>query len=170
MTTRKVGAKTAEIAQMCVWCIPAMLRMRAKRIFIYFYIAFSPTACQIRSQAEFVQTRSHPSGTGERGSRNGWKPQPHFFPRKHKLVRFLFLFCSNEGSLRLPLRLSGSNVPSPIVSNKNWLRLHFVTDGNHRYRGFSAHYQGKAGNKPPLPQKRWLLSACDTCTPIPCTH
>uniref|UniRef100_A0AAV2K9E2 CUB domain-containing protein n=1 Tax=Knipowitschia caucasica TaxID=637954 RepID=A0AAV2K9E2_KNICA len=39
-------------------------------------------------------------------------------------------------------RLSGSNIPSPIVSNKNWLRLHFVTDGNHRYRGFSAHYQG----------------------------
>uniref|UniRef100_A0A671WNK1 CUB and Sushi multiple domains 3 n=1 Tax=Sparus aurata TaxID=8175 RepID=A0A671WNK1_SPAAU len=35
------------------------------------------------------------------------------------------------------------NVPSPIVSNKNWLRLHFVTDGNHRYRGFSAHYQVK---------------------------
>ncbi|MBN3314648.1 CSMD3 protein, partial [Atractosteus spatula] len=33
------------------------------------------------------------------------------------------------------------NVPSPIVSNKNWLRLHFVTDSNHRYRGFSAQYQ-----------------------------
>ncbi len=40
-------------------------------------------------------------------------------------------------------RLSGMNVPSPIVSNKNWLRLHFVTDSNHRYKGFSAHYQGK---------------------------
>uniref|UniRef100_A0AAY4CTR7 CUB and Sushi multiple domains 3a n=1 Tax=Denticeps clupeoides TaxID=299321 RepID=A0AAY4CTR7_9TELE len=39
--------------------------------------------------------------------------------------------------------LSGMNVPSPIVSNKNWLRLHFVTDSNHRYKGFSAHYQGK---------------------------
>ncbi|KAJ8409833.1 hypothetical protein AAFF_G00218920 [Aldrovandia affinis] len=34
-------------------------------------------------------------------------------------------------------------MPSPIVSNKNWLRLHFVTDSNHRYRGFSAHYQVK---------------------------
>uniref|UniRef100_A0A8C7D526 CUB and Sushi multiple domains 3 n=1 Tax=Oncorhynchus kisutch TaxID=8019 RepID=A0A8C7D526_ONCKI len=45
-----------------------------------------------------------------------------------------------EGS---SLWLSGMNVPSPIVSNKNWLRLHFVTDSNHRYRGFSAHYQGK---------------------------
>ncbi|TNN72286.1 CUB and sushi domain-containing protein 3 [Liparis tanakae] len=40
------------------------------------------------------------------------------------------------------VKLSGSNVPSPVVSNKNWLRLHFVTDDNHRYRGFSAHYQG----------------------------
>uniref|UniRef100_A0A3B3YU70 CUB and Sushi multiple domains 3a n=1 Tax=Poecilia mexicana TaxID=48701 RepID=A0A3B3YU70_9TELE len=48
-----------------------------------------------------------------------------------------------EGSEPPTIWLSGSNVPSPIVSNKNWLRLHFVTDGNHRYRGFSAHYQGK---------------------------
>lgn len=45
----------------------------------------------------------------------------------------------------LYFRLSGNNVPSPIISNKNWLRLHFVTDNNHRYRGFSAHYQGKMG-------------------------
>uniref|UniRef100_A0A667X494 CUB and Sushi multiple domains 3 n=1 Tax=Myripristis murdjan TaxID=586833 RepID=A0A667X494_9TELE len=48
-----------------------------------------------------------------------------------------------EGSEPPTIWLSGSNVPSPIVSNKNWLRLHFVTDSNHRYRGFSAHYQGK---------------------------
>lgn len=54
----------------------------------------------------------------------------------------LFFFLSNIFSFFHP-RLSGTNVPSPIVSNKNWLRLHFVTDGNHRYRGFSAHYQGK---------------------------
>lgn len=39
-------------------------------------------------------------------------------------------------------RLSGMNIPPPVISNKNWLRLHFVTDSNHRYRGFSAHYQG----------------------------
>uniref|UniRef100_A0A8C4MYG0 CUB and Sushi multiple domains 3 n=1 Tax=Equus asinus asinus TaxID=83772 RepID=A0A8C4MYG0_EQUAS len=38
--------------------------------------------------------------------------------------------------------LSGMNIPPPIISNKNWLRLHFVTDSNHRYRGFSAPYQG----------------------------
>ncbi|KAF3833952.1 hypothetical protein F7725_025156 [Dissostichus mawsoni] len=49
--------------------------------------------------------------------------------------------------------LSGSNVPSPVVSNKNWLRLHFVTDNNHRYRGFSAHYQE-------------LWKQC--CVPSPC--
>ncbi|KAM9738006.1 CUB and sushi domain-containing protein 3 isoform 2-T2 [Menidia menidia] len=48
-----------------------------------------------------------------------------------------------EGSEPPTIWLSGSNVPSPIVSNKNWLRLHFVTDNNHRYRGFSAHYQVK---------------------------
>uniref|UniRef100_A0A665TZ64 CUB and Sushi multiple domains 3a n=1 Tax=Echeneis naucrates TaxID=173247 RepID=A0A665TZ64_ECHNA len=48
-----------------------------------------------------------------------------------------------EGSEPPTIWLSGSNVPSPIISNKNWLRLHFVTDGNHRYRGFSAHYQVK---------------------------
>ncbi|KAM7373267.1 hypothetical protein PAMP_008132 [Pampus punctatissimus] len=48
-----------------------------------------------------------------------------------------------EGSEPPTIWLSGSNVPSPIVSNKNWLRLHFVTDSNHRYRGFSAHYQVK---------------------------
>lgn len=34
------------------------------------------------------------------------------------------------------------NIPPPVISNKNWLRLRFVTDSNHRYRGFSAHYQG----------------------------
>ncbi|CAF99391.1 unnamed protein product, partial [Tetraodon nigroviridis] len=48
-----------------------------------------------------------------------------------------------EGSEPPTIWLSGSNVPSPIISNKNWLRLHFVTDNNHRYRGFSAHYQVK---------------------------
>uniref|UniRef100_A0AAQ4RR00 CUB and Sushi multiple domains 3a n=1 Tax=Gasterosteus aculeatus aculeatus TaxID=481459 RepID=A0AAQ4RR00_GASAC len=47
-----------------------------------------------------------------------------------------------EGSEPPTIWLSGSNVPSPIVSNKNWLRLHFVSDANHRYRGYSAHYQG----------------------------
>uniref|UniRef100_A0AAQ4P1M7 CUB and Sushi multiple domains 3a n=1 Tax=Gasterosteus aculeatus aculeatus TaxID=481459 RepID=A0AAQ4P1M7_GASAC len=48
-----------------------------------------------------------------------------------------------EGSEPPTIWLSGSNVPSPIVSNKNWLRLHFVSDANHRYRGYSAHYQVK---------------------------
>lgn len=40
-------------------------------------------------------------------------------------------------------RFTGPNLPSPIISSKNWLRLHFTTDGNHKLRGFSAQYQGK---------------------------
>lgn len=40
-------------------------------------------------------------------------------------------------------RLSGMNIPAPIISNKNWLRLHFVTESNHRHKGFRAQYQGK---------------------------
>ncbi|KAM4028719.1 CUB and sushi domain-containing protein 3 isoform 7-T7 [Anomaloglossus baeobatrachus] len=50
-----------------------------------------------------------------------------------------------EGSEPPKIRLSGMNVPPPVVSNKHWLRLHFVTDGNHRYRGFSAQYQVNEG-------------------------
>ncbi|NXB58859.1 CSMD3 protein, partial [Struthidea cinerea] len=48
-----------------------------------------------------------------------------------------------EGSEPPTIGLSGMNIPPPVISNKNWLRLHFVTDSNHRYRGFSAHYQVK---------------------------
>ncbi|KAG7257464.1 hypothetical protein CRUP_008189 [Coryphaenoides rupestris] len=39
--------------------------------------------------------------------------------------------------------LSGANIPAPIISNKNWLRLHFVTESNHRHKGFRAQYQVK---------------------------
>ncbi|AWP21874.1 putative CUB and sushi domain-containing protein 2 [Scophthalmus maximus] len=38
---------------------------------------------------------------------------------------------------------TGPNLPSPIISSKNWLRLHFTSDGNHKLRGFSAQYQVK---------------------------
>uniref|UniRef100_A0A3B4AL78 Uncharacterized protein n=1 Tax=Periophthalmus magnuspinnatus TaxID=409849 RepID=A0A3B4AL78_9GOBI len=38
---------------------------------------------------------------------------------------------------------TGPNLPSPIISSKNWLRLHFTSDGNHKMRGFSAQYQVK---------------------------
>uniref|UniRef100_A0A8C6HG02 CUB and Sushi multiple domains 2 n=1 Tax=Mus spicilegus TaxID=10103 RepID=A0A8C6HG02_MUSSI len=34
-------------------------------------------------------------------------------------------------------------LPAPVISSKNWLRLHFTSDGNHRQRGFSAQYQGE---------------------------
>lgn len=40
-------------------------------------------------------------------------------------------------------RLTGMNLPSPVISSKNWLRLHFTSDSNHRRKGFSAQYQGK---------------------------
>ncbi|ELW48605.1 CUB and sushi domain-containing protein 3, partial [Tupaia chinensis] len=40
---------------------------------------------------------------------------------------------------------TGCGCPSrpPVISSKNWLRLHFTSDGNHRQRGFSAQYQVK---------------------------
>uniref|UniRef100_A0A5F9CUY6 CUB and sushi domain-containing protein 3 n=1 Tax=Oryctolagus cuniculus TaxID=9986 RepID=A0A5F9CUY6_RABIT len=44
-----------------------------------------------------------------------------------------------EGSEPPTIWLSGMNIPPPIISNKNWLRLHFVTDSNHRYRDLALH-------------------------------
>ncbi|XP_052388948.1 CUB and sushi domain-containing protein 2-like [Carassius gibelio] len=38
---------------------------------------------------------------------------------------------------------TGPHLPSPIISSKNWLRLHFTSDGNHKLKGFSAQYQVK---------------------------
>lgn len=51
---------------------------------------------------------------------------------------FLFLFYGFSY-----FRLTGMNIPAPIISNKNWLRLHFVTESNHRHKGFRAQYQGR---------------------------
>lgn len=34
------------------------------------------------------------------------------------------------------------NLPSPVISSKNWLRLHFTSDSNHRRKGFNAQFQG----------------------------
>ncbi|NXF22054.1 CSMD1 protein, partial [Rhodinocichla rosea] len=39
--------------------------------------------------------------------------------------------------------LSGMNLPSPVISSKNWLRLHFTSDSNHRRKGFNAQFQVK---------------------------
>uniref|UniRef100_A0A7N8WY87 CUB and Sushi multiple domains 1 n=1 Tax=Mastacembelus armatus TaxID=205130 RepID=A0A7N8WY87_9TELE len=39
--------------------------------------------------------------------------------------------------------LTGAILPSPVISNKNWLRIHFTSDSNHRRKGFSAQYQVK---------------------------
>ncbi|RXM33320.1 CUB and sushi domain-containing protein 2, partial [Acipenser ruthenus] len=38
---------------------------------------------------------------------------------------------------------TGMNLPSPVISSKNWLRLHFTSDSNHRRKGFNAQYQVK---------------------------
>eukprot|EP00062_Callorhinchus_milii_P016178 gi/632967218/ref/XP_007899854.1/ PREDICTED: CUB and sushi domain-containing protein 3 [Callorhinchus milii] len=48
-----------------------------------------------------------------------------------------------EGSEPPLIWLSGMNLPPPIISSKNWLRLHFISDNNHRHRGYSAQYQVK---------------------------
>ncbi|XP_034142652.1 CUB and sushi domain-containing protein 3 [Esox lucius] len=52
-----------------------------------------------------------------------------------------------EGSEPPSIWLSGTNIPAPIISNKNWLRLHFVTDSNHRHKGFRAQYQVKSSGE-----------------------
>ncbi|TSK20132.1 CUB and sushi domain-containing protein 3 [Bagarius yarrelli] len=54
-----------------------------------------------------------------------------------------FDYLEVEGSEPPSIWLSGTNIPVPIVSNKNWLRLHFVTDNSHRHKGFTAQYQVK---------------------------
>uniref|UniRef100_A0A3Q3KHT9 CUB and Sushi multiple domains 3a n=1 Tax=Monopterus albus TaxID=43700 RepID=A0A3Q3KHT9_MONAL len=50
-----------------------------------------------------------------------------------------------EGSEPPMIWLTGMNIPAPIISNKNWLRLHFVTESNHRHKGFRAQYQVNEG-------------------------
>lgn len=57
---------------------------------------------------------------------------------KTDIVEFVYLWL-------FTLRITGMNIPAPIISNKNWLRLHFVTESNHRHKGFRAQYQGKTG-------------------------
>lgn len=44
------------------------------------------------------------------------------------------LFCS---------RLTGMTLPAPVISSRNWLRLHFTSDSNHRRKGFTAQFQGE---------------------------
>ncbi|AWO96936.1 putative CUB and sushi domain-containing protein 3-like [Scophthalmus maximus] len=52
-----------------------------------------------------------------------------------------------EGSEPATIWLTGMNIPAPIISNKNWLRLHFVTESNHRHKGFRAQYQVKSSGE-----------------------
>nr|XP_032815088.1 CUB and sushi domain-containing protein 3-like isoform X2 [Petromyzon marinus] len=49
-------------------------------------------------------------------------------------------FLEVTGSDAPSLWLTGMDLPAPLISNKNWLRLHFTSDGNHRRKGFSLQY------------------------------
>ncbi|XP_053123530.1 CUB and sushi domain-containing protein 2 isoform X5 [Hemicordylus capensis] len=52
-------------------------------------------------------------------------------------------FLEVTGTEGSSLWFTGTNLPAPVISSKNWLRLHFTSDGNHRQKGFSAQYQVK---------------------------
>uniref|UniRef100_A0AAQ4Q019 CUB and Sushi multiple domains 1 n=1 Tax=Gasterosteus aculeatus aculeatus TaxID=481459 RepID=A0AAQ4Q019_GASAC len=53
-------------------------------------------------------------------------------------------FLEISGTEAPSIWLTGTTLPSPVISNKNWLRIHFTSDSNHRRKGFSAQYQGKS--------------------------
>ncbi|XP_049337518.1 CUB and sushi domain-containing protein 1 isoform X2 [Astyanax mexicanus] len=52
-------------------------------------------------------------------------------------------FLEISGTEAPSIWLTGMNLPSPVISSKNWLRLHFTSDSNHRRKGFSSQYQVK---------------------------
>uniref|UniRef100_A0A8C0U790 CUB and Sushi multiple domains 1 n=1 Tax=Cyanistes caeruleus TaxID=156563 RepID=A0A8C0U790_CYACU len=52
-------------------------------------------------------------------------------------------FLEISGTEAPSIWLSGMNLPSPVISSKNWLRLHFTSDSNHRRKGFNAQFQVK---------------------------
>ncbi|XP_032416301.1 CUB and sushi domain-containing protein 1 isoform X4 [Xiphophorus hellerii] len=52
-------------------------------------------------------------------------------------------FLEISGTEAPSIWMTGTTLPSPVISNKNWLRIHFTSDSNHRRKGFSAQYQVK---------------------------
>uniref|UniRef100_A0AAX7T7I4 CUB and Sushi multiple domains 1 n=1 Tax=Astatotilapia calliptera TaxID=8154 RepID=A0AAX7T7I4_ASTCA len=50
-------------------------------------------------------------------------------------------FLEISGTEAPSIWLTGTTLPSPVISNKNWVRIHFTSDSNHRRKGFSAQYQ-----------------------------
>uniref|UniRef100_A0A8D0BPV5 CUB and Sushi multiple domains 1 n=1 Tax=Salvator merianae TaxID=96440 RepID=A0A8D0BPV5_SALMN len=50
-------------------------------------------------------------------------------------------FLEISGTEAPSIWLTGMNLPSPVISSKNWLRLHFTSDSNHRRKGFNAQFQ-----------------------------
>ncbi|KAI1241194.1 hypothetical protein IHE44_0009660 [Lamprotornis superbus] len=63
----------------------------------------------------------------------------------YRYPQILSRFETEEANL-----LSGMNLPSPVISSKNWLRLHFTSDSNHRRKGFNAQFQGRKNLTIPL--------------------
>ncbi|XP_036159796.1 CUB and sushi domain-containing protein 1-like [Myotis myotis] len=53
-------------------------------------------------------------------------------------------FLEISGTEAPSVWLTGMNLPSPVISSRNWLRLHFTSDGNHRRKGFNAQFQGQS--------------------------
>ncbi|XP_032808661.2 CUB and sushi domain-containing protein 3-like isoform X1 [Petromyzon marinus] len=58
-----------------------------------------------------------------------------------------------EGADPSSIWLTGVGLPSPMISSKNWLRLHFVSNSNNSLRGFTAQYQGRA-TRPAVPSPK----------------
>uniref|UniRef100_A0A6Q2YHZ2 CUB and Sushi multiple domains 1 n=1 Tax=Esox lucius TaxID=8010 RepID=A0A6Q2YHZ2_ESOLU len=73
-------------------------------------------------------------------------------------------FLEISGTEAPSIWLTGMNLPSPVISSKNWLRLHFTSDSNHRRKGFSAQYQGKGS----VSEGREFL--CVTCPGVLCQN
>lgn len=100
-----------------------------------FELGVPPAFLRLRGRCEVAsKTNSDLCGKFDAGL--------HFIWSRSTLTE---LFCKESQPVfsMLPLRLTGTTVPSPVISSKNWLRLHFTSDSNHRRKGFSAQYQGK---------------------------
>ncbi|MBN3309505.1 CSMD1 protein, partial [Amia calva] len=71
-------------------------------------------------------------------------------------------FLEISGTEAPSIWLTGMNLPSPVISSKNWLRLHFTSDSNHRRKGFNAQYQAPRLmlNSCFSSSKEWIIYLC----------
>lgn len=77
------------------------------------------------------------------------------------ICSFINFFAS---VVSLTYRLTGTTLPSPVISSKNWLRIHFTSDSNHRRKGFSAQYQGENPLMSPFLRTHSPNKNTDSCT------